>query len=625
MIHLIETCDGYLSGMPIGESVVGDLAEHLQHSAIFRSAKGFAGKFLPLDEIQELYGRVQGANHGSWFQGLLEEMQVSFCVAETDLRRIPRSGAVLAVSNHPFGMLDGAVLGALLARVRSDVKIMTNSLLTGVAALQEHCIFIDPFNEAKSVERNRLGLKKALLWLRGGHMLAVFPAGEVSHLQLTGGGVTDPKWNPMVARMARRTAAAVLPVFFHGRNSMVFQALGLIHPSFRTVVLMNEFLSQRGKTLDVRIGTPVSSSTIVALQSDEVAIDYLRRRTYLLGQRRQKTARSRSIVGFSFPRKAREPIVPETETELLVAETGQLSSEQRVEDTREFSVYVARASEIPQVLQELGRLREMTFREVGEGCGRSRDLDQFDDYYLHAFLWDKRRQRLAGAYRMGVCPEILGTRGPAGLYTSTLFHFEPGFFEKLGPALELGRSFVLPEYQRQFASLLLLWKGIGRYISRHPATPVLFGAVSISSRYNAASRELIVRYFESRRCEEISRFVRPRRPFRTFQFKPWDCAGTGRALRDLEDLGDSVSDLESDAKRIPILFRQYAKLGGTLLAFNVDRNFSNVLDGLVLLDLRRTDSAALERYMGKEGLERFRRYHGLFSQAEPVLHDFSAN
>ena len=611
--------------MPIGESVVESLTEHLQRSAVFAPAKGLAAKFLSFDKIQELYERVQGSNHGSWFEGLLEEMKVSFCIAEMDLRRIPRSAAVLVVANHPFGMLDGAVLGALLSRVRSDVKILTNFLLAGVAELQDHCIFVDPFNETGSIERNRLALKKALLWLRDGHMLAVFPAGEVSHLQLTGGGVTDPKWNPMIARLARSTHAAALPVFFQGRNSVAFQALSLIHPGIRTAWLMNEFLSQRGKTLDVRIGTTVPNSTIATMQSDEEAIDYLRRRTYLLGQRHHGTVRFRSITDFPFPRKGQEPIAPEMDKEVLAAEIRELSSEQRVEDTREFSVYVARAAEIPQVLQELGRLREITFREVGEGCGRSRDLDQFDDYYLHVFLWDKRQQSLAGAYRMGVCPEILATRGASGLYTSTLFHFEPEFFEKLGPALELGRSFVAPQYQRQYASLLLLWKGIGGYISRHPVTPVLFGAVSISRRYSSASRELIVRYFESRRCEKVSRFVRPRRPFRPFRFKPWDCAGTCRALRDLEDLGDLVSDLETDAKRIPILVRQYAKLGGTLLAFNVDRNFSDVLDGLVLLDLRRTDSVALERYMGKEGLEHFHRYHGVFSQSQPVLHSFSAN
>jgi len=216
--------------MLIGESIVENLAGKLQRSAGFISAAGLAAKFLPLHKIQELYEGIQGASPGSWFDGLLKEMQVSFCVAEVDLKRIPKSGAVLVVSNHPFGILDGAVLGALLSRVRNDVKIMTNFLLSGVAELQDRCIFVDPFNRRGSVERNRLALKKALLWLRDGRMLVVFPAGEVSHLRLTGGGVSDSKWNPMIARLACSTGASVLPAFFQGRNSIAFHALGLVHP-----------------------------------------------------------------------------------------------------------------------------------------------------------------------------------------------------------------------------------------------------------------------------------------------------------------------------------------------------------------------------------------------------------
>jgi putative hemolysin len=600
--------------MLVGQTIVENLADHLPRSAGFLSTKSLASRFLPLQKMQQLYERIQQANPGSWFDGLLEVMQVSFCVAETDLKRIPSSGPVVVVSNHPFGILDGAVLGALLPRVRSDVKIMTNFLLGGVAELQDRCIFVDPFNQKGSVERNRTALKQALLWLRRGHMLVVFPAGEVSHLRLTERGVADPKWNPMIARLARSTGASALPVFFRGTNSIAFHALGLIHPSLRTAWLMNEFLNQTGKSLQLRIGTAIPGSTIAGMQGDDEAIDYLRRRTYLLGQRSFRPVRELTIARFPFPRQGGEPIALETDKELLMAELQALSLERRVEDTREFSVHVAPASEIPNLLQEIGRLREIAFREAGEGSGHSRDLDQFDDYYLHVFLWDKQQQRLAGAYRMGICPEILARRGASGLYTSTLFHYQQEFFEKLGPAVELGRSFVVPEYQRKFASLLLLWRGIGAYISRHPETPALFGAVSISRSYSAPSRELIVRYFASRGREEMSKFVRPRRPFRPFPFQPWDCAGICRALRDLEDLGDSVSDLETDAKGIPILVRQYVKLGGRLLAFNVDRNFSDVLDGLVLLDLRRTDPAALERYMGAEGVARFRRYHGLFAE-----------
>ena len=597
--------------MPIVDSLGQNLIEPLERSRAFVPGNKLVAKLFPLDEIQNLYRRVQCLNRGSWFESLLAEMRVTFRIDEKDVRRIPRTGPVLAVSNHPFGMLDGAVLGALLLRVRNDVKIMTNRLLSGVAELREHCIFVDPFQEIGSIQRNRRALKQALVWLREGHMLAVFPAGEVSHLQLARGEVTDREWSPMIARLARMTEAAVLPVFFQGRNSIAFHALSLIHPGLRTPWLINEFLNQAGKSLQVRTGSVVSRRTLAAIGNDEETIQYLRRRTYLLAQRSSRSWVLPSISHLARPHKRRELIAPETRKELVVEEIQGLGGEQCMEDSRDLSVYVARARQVPNVLRELSRLREITFRQVGEGAGRSRDLDPFDDYYLHVFLWDKTKQQLAGAYRMGICPEILARRGPRGLYTSTLFRYDPRFFERLGPAAELGRSFVLPEYQRQFAPLLLLWKGIAQYVSQHPETPILFGAVSISSQYSSASRELIVRYFESRHREEMSNLVRPRRPFRPFRLRPWDCAAISRSLRDLEDLGDLVSDLESDAKGIPILFRQYARLGGTMLAFNVDNNFSDALDGLVLVDLRRTDSLVLERYRGKEGVERFRKYHGL--------------
>ena len=595
--------------MPIAESRHENLGQNLRRSTAFLSGNGFAARFLPFNEIEDLYGRVRTLRGGSWFQRLLDEMQVSLRVDGKDWERIPKTGPVLAVSNHPFGMLDGAVLGALLTQVRRDAKIMTNFFLAAVPELQEHCIFVDPLNGRESVQANRRALRQALLWLREGHMLAVFPAGEVSHLQLTQGSVTDPKWNPMIARLARVTGAAALPVFFPGRNSVTFQTLGLMHPRLRTAWLMSEFLSQAGKTVEIRIGTPVPGDVLARLHGDQETIDYLRRRTYLLSRRSRAAPGQFLNPNFVFPRKEHAPIAAETARDALLAEIQQLDPGQLLEDTREFSVYVARAQQIPSLLRELGRLREITFRDVGEGTGESRDLDPFDAYYLHVFLWDKAKQQLAGAYRMGIGPEILARRGPRGLYTSTLFHYDPRFFEKLGPAVELGRSFVLPDYQRQFAPLLLLWRGIARYLSDHPETPVLFGAVSISNRYSPASRELIVRYFESRQPDEMSGLVRPRRPFRSSWLRPWDCTAICHSLRDLEDLGASVSDLETDAKGIPILLRQYAKLGGRLLAFNVDRDFSDVLDGLVLVDLRQTDTAVLERYMGKQGLARFRGHH----------------
>lgn len=586
------------------------------------SSRHLVAKFLPLQRIEALYARVRCGAGENWFDRLLAEMQIRYQVAERDLERMPRRGPALCVSNHPFGMLDGAVLGALLSGIRPDFKIMTNFLLAGIPELEEHCIFVDPMNGREAIHKNRAALKHALQWLRDGHLLAVFPAGEVSHLQLTQRRITDPAWNPMIAHLARLTSAEVVPVFFPGRNSVTFQALGVVHPQLRTAWLAGEFLNQTGRSLAVRIGNPISAEVVSRMPHDEETIDYLRRRVYLLAKRGTSDRHFpfQSLTPKPFSAKRQAAIADEIQSEVLASELSNLSSEQCLSETRDFSVHVARARQIPNLLLELGRLREITFRAAGEGTGESRDLDSFDDDYLHLFLWDKASRRLAGAYRMGICPEILRSHGPKGLYTSTLFKYDPEFFEQLGPAVELGRSFVLPAYQRQFAPLLLLWKGIAGYLAMHPETPILFGAVSISKEYSAASRELIVRYFDSRRQHQMAGMVRPRRPFRSSWLRPWDCAGICQSLINLEDLASSVSDLEVDSKGLPILLRQYAKLGGEFLAFNVDRQFSDVLDGLVVVDLRRTEPSALERYMGKAGLAHFRRYHDLLSYpVAPVM------
>ena len=282
-------------------------------------------------------------------------------------------------------------------------------------------------------------------------------------------------------------------------------------------------------------------------------------------------------------------------------------------ENREFLVQAARGHQIPHLLAEIGRQRELTFREVGEGTGKAIDLDQFDSYYTHLILWSKSKNELAGAYRLVNTEDALQRRGTKGLYTSSLFEFDARFFEQMGPALELGRSFVRSKYQKQYAPLLMLWKGIGAYAMRHPETPTLFGAVSISNAYSQASRELMVQFFQSQECSPLAKFVRPKSSLRQRRrMRNWELSSIGKLL-DFDELSNSVAEIEKDGRGIPILLRQYLKVGGKVLSFNVDKSFSNVLDGLILVDLRKTDSGKLESYMSKQGLKQFRRYHGLIS------------
>ena len=571
-----------------------------------------AGRLPAVEKLRDLYRRVQKLPAGFQLEALMAEMRIELRAEAADYARIPSKGPVVVVANHPYGMLDGALLAVLLTRVRNDVKILTNFVLADIPELQRHCIFVDPFQTDRSVESNRKAMREALAWLRQGGLLAIFPSGEVSHWQMPVAEVADPQWSDTAVRLIRKTGAACLPIYFCGHNGVGFQLLGMFHPALRSAFLLSEFLQQEGKTVEVRVGTTIASESICGIEEDREAIEYLRSRTYLLARRRKAEKSWPQALRSRLTSKWQEPVATADSADVLAAEIERLPVERRLAENGDLAVYLGNAEEIPHLLQEVGRLRELTFRRAREGTGKSRDLDVFDDYYSHILLWNRKKQELVGAYRAGNTEEILKSRGIAGLYTSTLFRYDERLFGRLGPAFELGRSFVRPEYQRQYAPLLLLWKGIARLVALHPEIGVLFGAVSISNDYNHASREMIYRFFELHmEQDELSAWIEPRSPFRSSVLRRWDCRSMCRALRDLDELSEPIADVEADGKGLPILLRQYAKIGGRLLGFNVDRKFSNVLDGLVVVDLRETDPAVLERYMGREEAVRFRAAHAL--------------
>ncbi len=584
-------------------------------------AAGFAGipalaeKFLPSKRMQELYRRVQQSADGFDLENLLAAMRVVLRVEAADAARIPASGPVVAVANHPFGVLDGAALAVLLMRVRPDVKVVTNFPLEEFPEFRQHCIVTDASPSER--DSNSTKIWEAEAWLRREGMLAIFPAGEVSQWQLPQAQISDPGWNDRAVQLIRETGASALPVYFCGRNSMGFHLFGMIHPKLRAAFLLQEFLQQEGRKVEVRVGSVIPGDAIAGIGNNREATEYLRWRTYLLA-RRKRAETSSSLAAWplavhsKLSEKVQQPVAAAEPRELLAAELEQLGAERRLAGSGDLAVYLVKANEAPRMLRELGRVREVTFRAAAEGTGKRRDLDRFDRYYWQLLLWNKTKQELVGGYRVGNTAEILAERGARGLYTSTLFRYDARLFEKIGPALELGRSFVRMEYQRQYAPLLLLWRGIARLLAAHPKTPMLFGAVSISNDYSKASREMIFRFFEAHMQEdELAGLIEPRRPFRPAWLRPWDCRVMCHVLRDLEELSEPITDVEADGKGLPILLRQYAKIGGKLLGFNVDRKFSNVLDGLVMVDLRQTGSGVLERFMGREAAAGFRRYHGV--------------
>jgi putative hemolysin len=547
------------------------------------------------------------------FARFLQELDVRWNCSAEDMARIPRSGPVVVVANHPFGLVEGMTLGALLGQVRPDVKFLANSTLANVPGADEYLIPVNPFGGA--AKANWRGLRSSIQWLRRGGLLVTFPAGEVAALKLPRMEIIEPEWNERIARLIRITGTRAVPIFFHGVNSAAFQFAGLIHPRFRTALLPNELLNKKGHTIRVAIGGPVRAESLSRLATDREVMDYLRQRTYLLQSRGASTDGAGQPPRFQLgpfhlgPIRIDPPragIAGAVDPHALREEAGNLTPEQVLLESGDFRVCFAQAEQIPNTLREIGRLREIAFRKAGEGSGRSLDLDRFDKHYLHLWVSHRETAEVSGAYRLACTDRVKS----AELYTSTLFRFRPELLARLNPAVELGRSFVRPEHQKSYQALLLLWKGIGRWVAKHPRYRVLFGPVSISREYSQASKALMVSYLEARRGEFAGQAA-PRRQFRTGRLRGCDASLLAQLLRNLEELSEVVAEMEADGKGLPVLLRQYLQLGGTVLAFNVDRAFSDVVDGLVVVDLAKLEPPVLDKYLGREGAAGFRSLHRL--------------
>lgn len=571
--------------------------------------------FLAFPRMNRAYADItRMTDNRSFPDKVLEKLNIIYDLTDEDLSRIMLpSGPVIIIANHPFGGIEGLILASLLRSVRCDVKFMANYLLNPIPEMREMLISVNPFKGEKSVRNNIKPLRESVQWVKNGGMLVVFPAGEVSHFDLRKGAAIDPAWSPTIAGMVRKTGASVLPMFFQGTNSAAFHMAGMVHPLLRTAMLPNELFNKNHKTIQVHVGDLIPFEKLKVFAQDETMTEYLRLRTYVMAFRDSRV-RPTGITTFmqKTKRKTFEDIMPPQSRDVMAEEIRQLPATQILVENNEHIVVHAAADQIPHLLFEIGRLREITFRAVGEGTGESVDLDRFDRSYIHLFIWNREKNEVVGSYRLGRTDEIILKRGVRGLYTNTLFRYKPGFFVHLGPALELGRSFVRLEYQKSYAPLLLLWKGIGRFIVDNPQYKILFGPVSITDEYQSVSKQLMVSYLTMTRYRnDLASFVKARKPLHPKpSLRGWDINAAVRLLKDdVENISELIACVEMDRKGIPILLKQYLKLGGEIAGFNVDTAFGNVLDGLIIVDLTKTEPRILERYLGKDGARQFGDYH----------------
>jgi putative hemolysin len=560
---------------------------------------GLASILMEVMKINELNKVFQKAKHLSgisFIDKILQVIGIKVEFDEKELKNLPQNGAFIVIANHPYGGIEGLILLKILFMKRPDAKLMANFLLKKIPNLSEHFIAVNPF-ETIEHSSSISGIKKTLEMLQSGTPIGIFPAGEVSTFKADTQQITDKLWHPVVGKLIAKANVPVIPIYFHGNNGLLFNLLSFIHPVLRTAKLPSELFNKRGHTIRLRIGKAILPSDLKYQQNPSKLLDYLRTKTYALGaglEDQRNIFNPRSIFKV---KKIPQTIIQAIDNEKLEKEVEGLK-EFKIWTEKNYEVYISPCSEIPSIIQEIGRLREITFREVGEGTNKSTDLDEYDIYYNHLFIWDKESKMVVGAYRIGKGDEIFYSYGKKGFYVNELFKIKEKFYPILRQSLELGRSWVRKEYQQKPLPLFLLWKGILKYLIDNTQYRYLIGPVSISNNFSKLSKSLIVDFIIKNHFDhELAAYVRPRKKFK-LDFSKIDKDLLLESNETLKNLDSLISEIESSKMKVPVLLRQYLGLNAKLISFNIDPKFSNCLDGFILVDLKNIPKEMLEK-LGK--------------------------
>ncbi|MHA7055781.1 GNAT family N-acyltransferase [Aquimarina sp. M1] len=553
---------------------------------------GFIGTFVGwlilkitrLSKINRQYDNISHLSGTEFVNEVLNLYGVTFEIPPEDLKRLPKEGAFITLSNHPLGGLDGILLLKLMFEHRSDYKIIANFLLHNFSPLKPYIMPVNPFENRKNAKSSVTGVKQAVLHLKEGKPLGIFPAGEVSTTK-DGKQYVDKPWEPGAMRLVKKAKVPVIPIYFHARNSRLFYQLASISDTLRTAKLPSELFSQENRIIKVRIGNPVSVSDQDEYEKIEDFTNFLRKKTYMLANPyAKKTLRESIPHNFKLPKSPKE-----------IASGGSINSieseleycreyDKRLLASKNYEVFLAKKELIPNVVHEIGRLREITFREIGEGTNQSIDLDPFDDYYHHMFLWDTGAKKIAGAYRMGMGNEIYSNFGIDGFYLQDLFRFEPELHKMMSESIEMGRAFIIKEYQQRPMPLFLLWKGIVHCTLRFPDHKYLIGGVSISNKFSNFSKSLMIEFMKSHYYDPyVAQYVRPKKEFK-IKLKDADKDFVFDESRsDLNKFDKIIDEIEPGSLRIPVLIKKYIKQNAKVVAFNVDPLFNNAVDGLMYI------------------------------------------
>lgn len=558
-------------------------------------------RILGINKINKLYDSLSAYQGNEFTANFLKKYNITYSADPERMAKIPAQGGVIVISNHPSGALDGILLIDAISRVRPDVKFMGNYLLSRIEPLKSYFIEVDPFDSRSA--KNINGIRKSLEHLNNGGVLVIFPAGEVSTYQKGFTQLRDKEWIDSSLKFIRNSRLPVVPLYIEGKNSRLFHLVGMIHPLLRTAMLPHELLNKKNTNITLSVGAPLLPLKLSNLTPEQYG-KYLRTNVDLLKEFPRRKGEKKETD----PVKTEEIVSPVDST-LLKQEVDNLKKEHLLFDHNGYSVLCAPSGQMPGVMTEIGRLRELTFRQIGEGTNRKIDTDRYDEYYNQMFIWDNKTSQVIGAYRMGMGEEIMEHHGLGGFYTDSLFKMSPLMGPVMSRTIELGRSFIVPEYQRKTILLMLLWKGILYVLLKNEHYRYLMGPVTISGEYRNISKLLIVNYIKKHYYSyELAKNIKPVTGLNGLN-RYIDPRYIDR-IPSLEALDKIIADLEPEGSSVPVLFKRYLSLNSKVLGFNVDHDFNDALDALMLLDLTQVPESAilmLSKEFGIEAISRFKK------------------
>ncbi len=541
-------------------------------------------KVLNISTLNKIYDKHKHLKDLEFVTALLDEFEINFEIPEEDLRRIPKNGTFITISNHPLGGIDGILLLKLLLEHRPDFKIIANFLLHRIEPLKPYVMPVNPFEGRKDAKSSMMGFKSAIKHLRDGYPLGIFPAGEVSTYK-EGKLVVDKPWEVAAMKLIKKAEVSVVPIYFHAKNSKLFYRLAKLSDTLRTAKLPSELLTQKERIIRVRIGNPIRLKDQEEHKSLESYTEFLRKKTYMLSNPFQKKKLLENIPKkLKFPKPPKKIVKP-VPVNIIEGEIRALEDqEKRLLKSKNYEVYLADAKSIPSIIQEIGRLREITFREVGEGTNNPIDLDKFDAYYHHMFLWDNDLKKIVGAYRMGLGIKIFAKYGIDGFYLQDLFRFDPELYPMMSKSIEMGRAFIIKEYQLRPMPLFLLWKGIVHTTLRFPEHRYLIGGVSISNKFSEFSKSLMIEFMKSNYYDPyVAQYIKPKKEYKV-KLKDADKDFIfDESKADLNKFDKIIDEVEPGSLRLPVLIKKYIKQNAKVIAFNVDPLFNNAVDGLMYI------------------------------------------